>query len=285
MAERRPIVIVGGKQQEFAHGDTLPVDMLPELAIGDEAEWTPTFIPDGITYTIPTDTQLLTVAPVKVDGTVIIDGTLVLVGGSTVVDEGDGGGSGEVVLVGDVFGAGVGVVGTTLADVNPNVGTFGDATHVAVPTVDSKGRIVAITTVLITGTGDGGGEGSARTNVAVTTPSLAPNVPSAATPITMATAYRVLSLSTSRPARVRLYATVAQQVADLNRPVGVDPLANSGLMLDFVTLGTQSRSLNPLVDGANYEEIPSATIPMTVTNLTLTAGTVQVTLGYLRTEQ
>lgn len=283
MSERRPIVIINGKQQEFAHGDTLPVDMLPELAIGDEAEWTPTFIPDGITYTIPTDTQLLTVAPVKVDGTVIIDGTLVLVGGSTVVDEGTGG-DGFVSLFGDVSGSGTGSVETALADVNPNVGTFGDATHVAVPTVDSKGRITAINTVLITGSGGGGG-GSTRTNVSVTTPSLAPNVPSSATPITMATSYRVLSLSTSQPARVRLYATVAQQTADLNRPIGVDPLANSGLMLDYVTLGTQSRSLNPLVDGANYEEIPTSVIAMTVTNLTLTAGTVQVTMGFLRTEQ
>lgn len=283
MSERRPIVIINGKQQEFAHGDTLPVDMLPELAIGDEAEWTPTFIPDGITYTIPTDTQLLTVAPVKVDGTVVIDGTLVLVGGSTVVDEGTGGGSGEVELVGDVLGAGVGVVGTTLATVNPDTGTFGDATHVAQITANEKGLITAITLVAIADAG--GGEGSTRRTATATTPSLAPNAPSAATTIPMATSYRILSLTTSRAARVRLYATAAQQAADLNRAVGVDPLANSGLILDFVTLGTQSRGLNPLVDGSNLEFEPTADIPMTVTNLTLTAGTVQCTFGYLRTEQ
>lgn len=47
----------------------------------------------------------------------------------------------------------------TLATVNSNVGTFGDASHVAVPTVDGKGRITAITNTAISGVAPGGSAG------------------------------------------------------------------------------------------------------------------------------
>lgn len=47
----------------------------------------------------------------------------------------------------------------TLATVNANVGSFGDATHVASFTVNAKGLITAAATVLITGTSPGGAAG------------------------------------------------------------------------------------------------------------------------------
>lgn len=48
---------------------------------------------------------------------------------------------------------------TTLATVNSNVGTFGDATHVAQVTTNGKGLITAISNVLITGVAPGGTAG------------------------------------------------------------------------------------------------------------------------------
>lgn len=47
----------------------------------------------------------------------------------------------------------------TLATVNANVGTFGDATHVPQVTLDAKGRVAAASNVLITGTAPGGPAG------------------------------------------------------------------------------------------------------------------------------
>lgn len=45
----------------------------------------------------------------------------------------------------------------TLATVNANVGTFGDATHVAQVTLDAKGRVTAAANVLITGSSSSAG--------------------------------------------------------------------------------------------------------------------------------
>lgn len=76
MTERRPLAITDGRQAEVGDGDTLPADLVPTELVA--AKWTPTWIPEGTTYTIPTNTQLLTIAPVKCDGTVVIDGTLII---------------------------------------------------------------------------------------------------------------------------------------------------------------------------------------------------------------
>lgn len=53
-------------------------------------------------------------------------------------------------LTGDVTASGPGSVAGTLATVNANVGTFGSATQVAVPTVNAKGLITAISNTTIT---------------------------------------------------------------------------------------------------------------------------------------
>src|SRR4051794_6774785 len=47
--------------------------------------------------------------------------------------------------------------------------------------------------------------------------------------------WRVIRLKTNRPARVRLYPTIAQRDADRNRGIGVKPQGNSGRLLEVVT--------------------------------------------------
>ena len=123
-----------------------------------------------------------------------------------------------------------------------------------------------------------------RAASSITTTSLAANA-SYTGAIPLAIGYRLYSIQTDRPARVRLYGTTAQRDADLARAVGTDPAANSGLMLDFVTTPTMlSAALSPLVDGANLATTPSTSIPITVQNLDTATGTVTVTLTYIKTE-
>jgi hypothetical protein len=99
--------------------------------------------------------------------------------------------------------------------------------------------------------------------------------------IPLAAGYRLYAISTSRPARVRLYDTTFNRDGDLGRPAASPPDLNDGLMLDFVTTsGTLAASLSPLVDGY----VPSGTdVPISVVNLG-TPGTITVTLTYVRTE-
>lgn len=61
-------------------------------------------------------------------------------------------------LTGDIT-ASQGSNATTLATVNSNVGTFGSATQVSVPTVNAKGLITAISNVTISGVAPGGSAG------------------------------------------------------------------------------------------------------------------------------
>lgn len=55
-----------------------------------------------------------------------------------------------ITLTSDVTGSGVGSFAATLATVNSNVGTFGSATVSAIPTVNAKGLITAVSTATIT---------------------------------------------------------------------------------------------------------------------------------------
>lgn len=123
----------------------------------------------------------------------------------------------------------------------------------------------------------------ARATVVYTTAALAPTAAETGT-VTMAAGYRLYSVQTSRPARVRVYETLAARTADLARPPGLDPAASAGVVLDYATTGTAAYPLSPLVDGASLEAAPSASIPITITNNDISSGAVTVTLTYLRTE-
>jgi hypothetical protein len=124
----------------------------------------------------------------------------------------------------------------------------------------------------------------ARTTATVTSASLGSTVMQQTT-ITIAKGFRLLHIQTDRAARVRLYATAAGQAADANRTVNNDPAVGVGLILDYVTTSTaRDEDLSPLVDGASMEVSPSATIPITITNLSGSTSTVTVTLTYIQTE-
>lgn len=73
-----------------------------------------------------------------------------------------GTGSGITALTGDVNAAGPGSAAATLATINANTGTYGDATHIPQITIDGKGRITAAT--LVTASGTTGSPGTGTSN-------------------------------------------------------------------------------------------------------------------------
>jgi hypothetical protein len=118
-----------------------------------------------------------------------------------------------------------------------------------------------------------------RVSCAATSSSLAAAATDSTTSIVIATDFRLYTIATSRPARVRLYQTAAARTADLARAVGTDPAGTAGVTFEFVTTaGGVTYPLSPLVDGASLESTPTSSIPMTVTNNDTVTGTVTVTV-------
>lgn len=131
--------------------------------------------------------------------------------------------------------------------------------------------------------GPSGSAIASRTTASATTASLASGAGADVT-IPLAKGYRLLDITTSRAARVRLYATAADRTADVARAIGTDPTGDHGCYLDFVTtVSDLSWRLTPPVEGANMEAAPDANVSMRVTNLDA-AGAVVVTFTYVQTE-
>lgn len=126
--------------------------------------------------------------------------------------------------------------------------------------------------------------GYERTTATYTTASLAAGAQEVGT-IPMAKGYRLYAISTTVPARVRLYTTIGARDADLTRPVGTDPATGAGVILDYGTVATDlSDDLSPLVDGFDAKATPDGNIPIAIDNWDTATTTVGVTLTYVRTE-
>lgn len=124
----------------------------------------------------------------------------------------------------------------------------------------------------------------ARATASATSSSLANNSSDSSVTISLATTYRLISITTDRAARVRVYSTTAQRTADLSRAVTVDPAGDAGVVLEFVSTGAHTYSLSPIPVGASLESTPSATIPMTVQNLSGSTSTVTVSFVWEQCE-
>lgn len=122
-----------------------------------------------------------------------------------------------------------------------------------------------------------------RLTTSVTTASLT-NTSLEQTTISIATGFRLLSITTDRPARVRVYDRAAKQTADASRVLGVATPLDAGLILEYVsTAEALTATLSPEVDGHSMEVVPTSAIPITITNLGST-GTVTVGFSYVVTE-
>lgn len=100
----------------------------------------------------------------------------------------------------------------------------------------------------------------------------------------LSAAYVLYRVAVSGPARVRLYASSAQQAADVNRPAATAPTGDHGVLLDLSLTGSDlARALTPPLAAASLDEPASVNIPITVTNLGPAQTSVTVTLTYTAT--
>ena len=96
--------------------------------------------------------------------------------------------------------------------------------------------------------------------------------------------YLLLTITTDRAARVRLYVSAATRTADANRAEGVDPTSDAGLIAEVITTGAETVIISPGAYGFNLESSPTTTIPCRVTNKSGGTSTVQVDLNILQLE-
>jgi hypothetical protein len=95
---------------------------------------------------------------------------------------------------------------------------------------------------------------------------------------------RLYKIVTNRPARVRLYPTLAMRDADLLRGLGIKPQGNHGRLLEVVTaVGLLELTLSPVVDITSMDPF-SSVFYTSVANLDSVSGAVAVTYSYFRTE-
>jgi len=135
----------------------------------------------------------------------------------------------------------------------------------------------------ITITASGGSGLQSRSSVTGTTSSLA-DAAEEDLDITGFKSYALLTITTDRAARVRLYVSAATRTADASRAEGVDPTSDAGLIAEVITTGADTVIISPGAYGFNLESSPTTTIPCRVTNKSGGASTVQVDLNILQLE-
>jgi hypothetical protein len=132
--------------------------------------------------------------------------------------------------------------------------------------------------------GGGGGTGlQSRTTATATTGSI-PDGSQVDLDITGFKSYGLLSITTDRAARVRLYVSSATRSADVSRAEGVDPTSDAGLIAEVITTGAETVIISPGAFGFNLEVVPTSIIPCRVTNKSGSSSTVQVDLNIVQLE-
>jgi len=96
--------------------------------------------------------------------------------------------------------------------------------------------------------------------------------------------YTLLTITTDKAARVRLYVNAATRTADASRAEGTDPAADAGLIAEVITTGAETVIISPGAYGFNLESSPTTNIPCRVTNKSGSTGTVQIDLNILQLE-
>jgi len=200
------------------------------------------------------------------------------IGGDLILDAGSGGAQGGIVKVGTIDGAGVAIgSGTGSIEMNSVTNFNADVDFESGSTVDFTG-------VTVTGLSGGGGSGlQSRSTATGTTGSLADG-DEADLDITGFKSYALLTITTDRAARVRLYVSDATRLADASRAEGVDPTSDAGLIAEVITTGAETVIISPGAYGFNLESPVTTTISTRVTNKSGSTSTVQVDLNILQLE-
>lgn len=132
-------------------------------------------------------------------------------------------------------------------------------------------------------TGLGGSTTATRSNVTVTTGSLA-NAASFTGSFAAALGYYVYKITVDQPSWVRLYTSVAAQSADSGRTIGTLPSATSGLVTEVIATTAGSVVISPAAVGFSDEATPTNQVPVTITNISGGANTISATVTYVNSE-
>jgi hypothetical protein len=121
-----------------------------------------------------------------------------------------------------------------------------------------------------------------RSSVTITTASLADEAVED-DEVTIAAAYRLMTIDVDNACRVRLYKSSAARSADAARPVGtdVDIATDHGLIFEYVATAAIAAMLSPLVDGF----CPTGSdVYYAIQNLSGGTTAIEVTFDFIRTE-
>ena len=178
--------------------------------------------------------------------------------------------------------AGANVTGNVNAG---NVNTTGliAATGNITATGNVAGTYILGNGALLTGVVTGGGGAGNRANVAITTASIA-NAAYSTNSVTLAKGYTIYKITTSAASWVRVYTNVAARTTDATRSQTTDPQPGAGVIAEVITTGANVVVMSPATIGFNDESPVSNTIPIAVTNLSGSTGTITVTFTYLELE-
>jgi hypothetical protein len=120
-------------------------------------------------------------------------------------------------------------------------------------------------------------------NASVTTPTLAPGQTWTGT-LQMSKSFILIQVTGSAFCRIELYGTKVAQTLDLSRPVTQAPKnTTSGLIVDVALLTAKTWQVLDCV-GSNDDSTRSATIYITITNLSTGAGTITASLLFVPEE-
>lgn len=127
--------------------------------------------------------------------------------------------------------------------------------------------------------------GAIRTAAALTTESLAAGTTDSTKTLALGKGCHAIAIETDHPAWVRVYATEAAQLADAARLQTVDPVDEHGVLLEVITTDENlALVLSPAAMCYSAEDIPVATLPVTVTNLDTATRVIVVTTSYIPLE-
>lgn len=97
--------------------------------------------------------------------------------------------------------------------------------------------------------------------------------------------YVLYSITSDKPAWIRLYTDTASRTADANRAQFATPTANSGLIAEAIFVEAGTINFTPAVYGYNNESTPTTTASLAVTNTGSTTQSIGVSLQVLKLEQ
>jgi hypothetical protein len=96
--------------------------------------------------------------------------------------------------------------------------------------------------------------------------------------------YVLLGITVSYASWVTLYTSHAAALADLGRPIGVDPAPGTGVIAESITTSPGSTYFSPAVIGYNLEAPVTDAIAIRLSNNGVSSENITITLSLLQLE-